>query len=68
MSEGSPDFSTGSLSPVRADWLKNRSLALRIRRSAGIISPADRWMMSPTTISSMGRSSRLPFRSMQAVV
>ena len=50
-------FSTGSLSPVRPDWLTNRSLAERIRTSAGIMSPAERCTMSPTTRSSMGISS-----------
>ena len=39
---GAGSFSTASLSPVSADWLRKRSLASRIRRSAGIISPADR--------------------------
>ena len=43
------DFSTGSDSPVRIDWLTNRSLAERRMTSAGTMSPADRWMMSPGT-------------------
>ena len=63
-----PVFSTGSLSPVSADWLMNRSLACRIRTSAGTISPAERWTMSPATSSSMGSSSLRPSRSTQAVV
>ena len=63
-----PSFSTASLSPVSADWLINRSLAMRIRRSAGIISPAERYTRSPTTISSMGSSAFSPPRSTQAVV
>ena len=46
----------------------NRSLAFRMRRSAGIISPAARWTMSPTTSSSIGRSCFTPPRSTQAVV
>ena len=49
-------FSTGSLSPVRLAWLTNRSFVSMMRTSAGIMSPADRWMMSPTTTSSMGTS------------
>ena len=49
-------FSTGSLSPVRLDWLINRSFASRMRTSAGIISPADRCTISPTTSSSIGIS------------
>jgi len=40
--EVSANFSTGSLSPVRADWLTNRSFAWRIRTSAGTMSPAVR--------------------------
>ena len=63
-----PVFSTGSLSPVRADWLRKRSLAWRMRRSAGIMSPADRWTRSPTTSSSMGSSPLHPSRCTQAVV
>ena len=35
-------FSKGSLSPVKADWLINKSLASIILISAGIISPAAR--------------------------
>ena len=46
----------------------NRSLAVSILRSAGIMSPADRWMRSPTTISSIGISRFAPPRSTQAVV
>ena len=42
-------FSTGSDSPVIADWLTNRSLAVSRRQSAGIMSPADSTMMSPCT-------------------
>ena len=44
MSESDPEselsvdcFSTGSLSPVRADWLTKRSLAASMRKSAGIM-------------------------------
>ena len=44
-------FSWGALSPVREAWLTNRSLASRIRRSAGTISPVDRNTRSPTVTS-----------------
>ena len=53
-------FSTGALSPVKLAWLTNRSLASRMRTSAGIISPADRRTTSPTTRSSMGISDSAP--------
>lgn len=49
-------FSTGSLSPVRLAWLRNKSFASRMRRSAGIMSPAERCTMSPATSSSSGIS------------
>ena len=65
---GAASFSAASLSPVSADWLRKRSLALRIRRSAGIMSPAERCTRSPTTISSRGSSAFSPARSTQAVV
>ena len=58
--DASPFFSTGSLSPVRADWLTNRSFAASIRISAGIISPADSQTISPTTTSSRGISFLIP--------
>ena len=62
-------FSTGSLSPVRLAWLTKRSFASIILTSAGIMSPAERWTMSPTTTSSMGISSRgAPFLLTVAVV
>ena len=67
-SAGAASFSTGSLSPVSADWLTNRSLALSILRSAGIMSPADRQTRSPTAISSMGISVLTPARSTHDVV
>ena len=56
-------FSTGSLSPVSADWLINKSLAASNTMSAGSISPAETCTTSPTTSSSMGISSviGLPF-------
>ena len=66
--EGAGDFSTGSLSPVRADCAMNRSRAERMRRSAGTISPAARRTMSPATSSSMGSSCRTPSRCTAAVV
>ena len=65
---GPPVFSTGSLSPVRADWLTNRSRAVRMRTSAGIMSPALKCTTSPTTTSSSGISARTQARSTQAVV
>ena len=65
---GPPLFSTGSLSPVRADWLTDRSFAARMRTSAGIMSPAQRCTTSPATMSSSGTSSRRQARSTQAVV
>ena len=49
-------FSWGALSPVRADWLTNKSLASKIRRSAGTISPVDRNTRSPTVTSWRGIS------------
>ena len=52
----SDTFSTGSLSPVREAWLINKSLDFNILTSAGIISPAARWIISPTTISFIGIS------------
>ena len=39
---GVSNFSTGSASPVSADWLMNRSLAPSRRTSAGTMSPAER--------------------------
>ena len=44
-------FSTGSDSPVKEDWLTNKSLLVIILISAGIISPAERYTISPGTIS-----------------
>ena len=49
-------FSIGSLSPLRLDWLTNKSFASIILTSAGIISPAERYTISPTTTSSSGIS------------
>ena len=37
-----PNFSIGSLSPVKLAWLTNKSFASKIRTSAGIMSPADK--------------------------
>ena len=34
------NFSTGNDSPVRLAWVKNKSLQDKMRRSAGIMSPA----------------------------
>ncbi len=62
-------FSTGSLSPVKADWLRNKSFADTMRRSAGTISPALRCTRSPTATSSSGISRQSESaRSTQAVV
>jgi hypothetical protein len=52
------NFSTGSDSPVKAAWLRNKSLALTTRMSAGMRSPAASWTSSPGTSSRMGSSSR----------
>ncbi len=67
--EAAADFSSGSLSPVRAAWLMKRSFERRMRTSAGTMSPAARWTMSPTASSSSG-SSAFPAgsRSTAAVV
>ena len=67
--KGRACFSTGSLSPVMADWLTNRSLAESMRTSAGTMSPAESQTISPAAISSSG-SSVLPVSclSTQAVV
>ena len=70
---GDPDgscssFSTGSDSPVSADWLTNTSFADRRRTSAGTMSPADKCTMSPGTRSSNGTSHRWPSRLTVAVV
>ena len=50
-------FSSGMASPVKAAWLTKRSFELSNRTSAGIMSPAERWMRSPGT-SSEKRTSR----------
>ena len=49
-------FSIGSLSPVNEDCDTNKSFASMILTSAGIISPADKCMISPVTNSSIGIS------------
>ena len=49
-------FSIGSLSPVKDDWLTKKSLDSIILKSAGIISPAARYIMSPITTFSKGIS------------
>ena len=61
-------FSTGIDSPVKADWETKKSLAARMRRSAGIRLPAARITMSPGTISSREISASRPSRSTVAVV
>ena len=66
---GSAVFSTGSLSPVSAAWLRKRSFASMTRASAGTRSPAARRTTSPTTSSEKGTSrSGSPARSTQHVV
>ena len=56
-------FSIGSDSPVREDWLTNKSFASMIRMSAGIMSPAAIMTISPGTRSVMLISSSwLPAR------
>ena len=57
----------GKDSPVRDDWLIKRSLQERIRRSAGIMSPAKRFTMSPGTISRIRISTCSPPRKTVAV-
>ncbi len=52
-------FSTGMDSPVRIAWLTNRSFDDNSRTSAGIMSPAPRWTMSPGTRSAIGISRRV---------
>ena len=52
-------FSTGMDSPVRIAWLTNRSFDDNSRTSAGIMSPAPRWTMSPGTSSAIGISRRV---------
>lgn len=49
-------FSTGSASPVSTAWLMKRSRDEISRTSAGIMSPADRCTISPTTTSRIGTS------------
>ncbi len=64
---GSWNFSIGSDSPVRLPWLTKRSLAVSIRTSPGIMSPAANWIMSPGTRSRSGISLALPSRTTVAV-
>ena len=52
---------------MRLPWLTKRSLEDNTRRSAGIISPADSWMMSPCTRLRNGISLALPSRMTVAV-
>lgn len=42
-------FSIGTLSPVKADWLTNKSFDSNNTKSAGTIEPAVRVIISPTT-------------------
>ena len=61
------NFSTGSDSPVRLDWMMNRSFEERMRRSAGIMSPAESCTMSPGTSSRRETSRGCPSRTTVAV-
>ena len=61
------NFSTGRDSPVRLAWMMNRSLLESRRRSAGIMSPADKRTMSPGTSSDSGTSRAEPPRITVAV-
>ena len=64
---GASDFSTGIDSPVRLDWMRNRSLAAISRTSAGIMSPAESLTKSPGTTSRKGTSWGWPLRIAVAV-
>jgi len=61
-------FSIASDSPVNEDCETNKSLACKILTSAGIISPAAKWIISPTMISEIGISLKMPFRCTSDVV
>src|SRR5664280_1130017 len=65
---GAAFFSTGSASPVRAAWFKNRSFAESTRTSAGTMSPAASRMMSPGTSLLSGSSCCFPSRTRVAVL
>ena len=68
-SHGSAFFSSGALSPVSADCATNKSFAATMRKSAGIISPAERCTSSPTASSDTGISFLpSPLRETQVVV
>ncbi len=60
-------FSTGKDSPVNADWLTNKSLADITRASAGVMSPAERKITSPGTMSGSLISCLTPSLSTVAV-
>ena len=51
--ESVANFSIESDSPVRLDWLTNKSFDSTMRTSAGIMSPADSITTSPGTSSSL---------------
>lgn len=57
-------FSTGMASPVRADWVTNRSRDSISRKSAGIRSPADSNTMLPGTNSRVGMSEASRFNAL----
>ena len=57
------NFSTGNDSPVSAACDTNRSLAATSLTSAGTMSPAARWIMSPGTSRSTGNSTGPPSRT-----
>jgi len=50
------NFSTGNDSPLSEPWMTKRSLAATIRTSAGIMSPAASFTMSPGTSCAMESS------------
>ena len=66
--ESFENFSTTSDSPVIEDSLINKSFEEMILTSAGIISPALSFIISPTTISSIGISLSFPSRITADVV
>ena len=65
---GPARFSTGIASPVSADWLRNRSLVVSSRTSAGTMSPAPSRITSPGTSPPSGISCSWPARTTVAVL
>ena len=56
-------FAIGALSPVSAASCVSSVAERRIRPSAGTMSPASSWTMSPGTTSTAGTSARVPSRT-----